>query len=222
MIKHLSFDVWKTLILPNPEFGKARLRLLAAELSMPVDKVEAVYRRLKDGYDTMAELTGAGASSSEIYDQFMAELGRPDYNWWSLRRGLEDLFAKYPPLVLPEVGESLRRAQAAGYTLSIGSNTNFIRGEVLNEVTLSQLGVEWAYQVYSDQVCKSKPHPAFWRVVTERALAHTDAKAHEIAHVGDNRTCDGGCVSAGMTYHYVSGPADLTRALEGIYEKAAA
>lgn len=221
-VRHVSFDVWKTLIEPNPEFGKARLRYLAAELSLPVEEVEAVYRRVKDGADRAAEVAGAGMSSAEVYDHFMQELGRPAYNWWELRQGLERLFAKYPPVVRPETVETLRKLQAAGLGLSIASNTNFIQGTCLHDVALGTWGVAWDFQVFSDQISRAKPHPRFWKVVTERAYTHVAAKPHEIVHVGDNRICDGGCRNHGIQFIHISGPADLPHALKGILDHAQA
>lgn len=220
--RHLSLDVWKTLILPNPEFGKARLRYLAAELSLPAAKVEAVYREIKDGADDAAETVGLGMASAEVYDLFMRRLGRPGSNWWDLRLGMERLFAKYPPIVLPEVVTALRRVQAHGIGLSIGSNTNFIRGECLHDVTLGTWGIAWDFQVFSDQISSAKPHAFFWKVVTERALAHTGAAPHEILHIGDNRTCDGGCVAAGLQFAHVNGPEDVAPLLESVLDLAQA
>lgn len=212
-VRHISLDVWNTLIVSNPKFGPARMRFLAAELSMPLEEVEKVYRRCKDGADHAAETQGAGASSAEVFDHFVQELGRPEYNWWSLRQGMERLFAKYPPLIPDESIQALRAVQAAGLSLSIGSNTNFIRGEVLHDVALSQWGVTWEFQVFSDQISRSKPHPFFWKVVKERALTHVGAKAGEILHIGDHKICDGGCQNHGIQFAHIKGPADLAQAL---------
>lgn len=215
-IRHVSFDVWKTLIEPNPEYAKARLRMLTAELSQPADKVEQAYRRVKDGADHDAESAGIGRSTAEVYDELMQQLGVPDYNWLSLRRQADQLFVKHPPIVRPDVIEALRALQERGVTLSIGSNTNFTGGHVLHEAALGQWGVEWAFQVFSDQVVCAKPHAHFWRIITERARAHVDVEPSAILHIGDNKICDGGCVSAGIHYQHVRGPEDVASVLGSI------
>jgi hypothetical protein len=53
-IRHISLDVWKTLIEPNPAFADARNRFLVAELSLPLTTIVPVYRAVKDGADRMA------------------------------------------------------------------------------------------------------------------------------------------------------------------------
>lgn len=217
MIRHVSLDFWNTLAHGNPLFAAARKEFLAQHTGLPLEEVEAVYRRLKDGADQNAERAGIGLSSVATYEQFMSEIGRPDDNWWSLREGLERLFRKYPPLVPDAVPKALRRLQARGIGLSIASNTNFVRGFCLNNTTLRPWGLDWAFQVFSDEVSCSKPHPHFWRVVTVRALAHTDARPEEVLHIGDNKICDGGCVTARLQFAHVNSPADLAALLESIH-----
>lgn len=215
-IKHVSFDFWNTLAKGNKQFAEARKVFVADHLGLPLVDVEAVYRELKDGADREAEEHGIGLSSAQTYDRFMARLGRPCEDWTPLRNGMERLFREFPPIVLPENVEALQALQARGYTLSIGSNTNFIRGHTLNEVTISTLGVEWAYQVFSDEVQHSKPNDYFWKMVTDRAWIHTSTKPHEILHVGDNMICDGGCREADIQFAYVNGPAELAAVLKGV------
>lgn len=215
-IRHVSFDVWKTLIEPNPEFGKARLRFLAAELSLPSDTVEQVYRAIKDGADRAAEVAGVGATSVTLWQRLVGELGREHADWYELRKGMERLFHKHPPIVRRETIEALRLLQARGLGLSIASNTNFIRGECLHDVALGAWGVAWDFQVFSDELGYAKPHPRFWKRVKEQSFMKTAAKPHEVLHVGDNRICDGGCTSAQLQFAHIKGPADVPAVLEGI------
>jgi FMN phosphatase YigB (HAD superfamily) len=140
----------------------------------------------------------------------------PHVDWWTIRQGMQRLFGKYPPIVRPEVVEALRRAQARGLGLSIGSNTNFIQGETLHDVVLGTWGVAWDFQVFSDQIGRAKPDTFFWKVVTERAIAHIGAEPAEILHIGDNPVCDGGCVSAGIQFALVRSPQDIPALLEQI------
>jgi putative hydrolase of the HAD superfamily len=215
-IRHVSLDVWKTLIEPNPEFAKARTRYLVAELSLPEVKVLGAYRMVKDEADRLAEAYGLGLRSDQAYDRLLRVLNRSTADWWTLRAGLERLFAKYPPIVLPEVVEALRIAQARGFGLSIGSNTNFIRGEALGDIVLRNWGVAWDFEVFSDQIGRSKPADFFWKVVSERALAHTGAEPAEVLHVGDNPICDGGCRKAGIQFALIRGPQDIPALLESL------
>jgi FMN phosphatase YigB (HAD superfamily) len=214
-VRHLSLDVWDTLIAPNPEFSEARDRYLSKALAMPVEAVRQAYRAVKDESDRAAEVAGAGASSEVIYNRFAEAIGRPDLNWWPIRQGLERLLAKYPPKVLPETIEALRHAQGRGLGLSIASNTNFLRGEALNDVVLGTWGVAWDFQTFSDQISRAKPHPRFWKVVTERAWALTGAKPQEILHIGDHKVCDAGCRNHGLQFKHVRNLHDTVSAIEG-------
>lgn len=222
MIKHVSFDVWNTLIVSHPEFGAARRRLIADHFDLPLVDVEAVYRRVKDGSDLAAEATGAGMSSAEVYEHFMSELGMPEANWYDLRDKIEKLFIKFAPVVPPAAASAIRQLTRFGINVSIGSNTNFIRGSCLTEASLDAVGVDWSFKTFSDEIGVSKPHPYFWKVIQERALAHSDAEAHEILHVGDHMICDAGCRDHGINFEHVNSPADIARVLEGVYESAAA
>jgi FMN phosphatase YigB (HAD superfamily) len=215
-IRLISLDVWKTLIEPNPEFTHARNRFLVAELSLPLTTIVPAYRAVKDGADRMAELDGIGLRSREVYDLLLEKLMVPHVDWWAIRQGMQRLFAKYPPIVRPDVVEALRAAQARRLGLSIGSNTNFISGEALHDIVLGTWGVAWDFQVFSDQIGRAKPDAFFWKTVTERAIAHLGVEPAEILHIGDNPICDGGCVKAGIQFSLVRGPQDVPALLEQI------
>ena len=216
VITHISLDFWKTLVTANPAYGAARDAFLMEQLRLPRETVREVYRRLKDGADAAAELEGKGLTSFDTYEQFMIEMDRAGQDWWPVRKGLERLFYEHPPTVPKETIAALRRLQADGVGLSIASNTNFIRGEVLHEAVLNTWGVVWDFQVFSDQIACSKPHEHFWRVVKERAAAHTGAKPENILHIGDNKICDGGCVDHGINFAYVPNPEGLAAILNGV------
>lgn len=215
-VSHVSLDFWNTLVTANPAYGAARDAFLAQHFNLPDVKVREVYRRLKDNADAAAELEGIGLNSADTYEQFMTAMGRPGQDWFGVRRGLERLFYEHPPLVPEATVVALRRLQVAGIGLSIGSNTNFVRGAVLDDAILSRWGVIWDFQVFSDQIGCSKPHDHFWRVVTERAIAHTGAAPDNILHIGDNKICDGGCVDHGIQFAYTPNPQGLAAILDGV------
>lgn len=213
VIKHVSFDVWNTLISANPDFAKARTDFLSAYLQVPATKVNEVYRKLKDWSDRRAESHGESQSSESLYKALLFNLDRQDMDWKPVQLGLELAFANHPPTFLPETRQVLKAIQDKGLTLSIGSNTNFIRGAVLRDVVLDGLGVDWDYWVFSDEQNVSKPHERFWRTV----WGYADENAHwpsEVLHVGDNLICDGGCQKYGIQFQHVNGPAELARVLE--------
>lgn len=215
-MKVVSLDVWNTLIHANPEFSRERNRYLVAELSLPIDTINSVYREVKDTADSMAEETGECISNMAIYKRFLSLLGRQHYNWLKLRRGLERVFVKYPPYVPPETIVTLRMLQEQGMALSIASNTNFIRGEALYNIVLNTWGIDWKFSVFSDQLLQAKPHPRFWNIVVKRAKTYVGAKPWEILHIGDNKVCDGACSNANIQFQHIKRPTELVRVLERV------
>jgi FMN phosphatase YigB (HAD superfamily) len=215
-LKVVSLDVWNTLIRANPNFAWARTRYLSTELSLPVNIINAAYREIKDTADRVAENKGECVSNMTIYKSFLSLLGRHHYNWLKLRRGLERIFAKYPPYAMPETIETLRDLQTRGIALSIASNTNFIRGDALYNIVLKTWEIDWKFLVFSDQLLQAKPHPRFWNIVTRRAKKFAGAKPWEILHIGDNKICDGACLIANIKFQHINGPIDLVQVLEGI------
>ena len=215
-MKVISLDVWNTLIRANPEFSIERNLYLAAELSLSIDTINAVYREVKDSADRMAEKSGECISSMAIYKRFLLLLGRQHYSWLRLRRGLERVFATYPPYVLPETIAALQWLQKQGIALSIASNTNFIRGEALYRIVLNTWGIDWKFFVFSDQLLQAKPHPHFWNIVVKRAKTYVGAKPWEILHIGDNKICDGACSTANIQFQHIKKPTELVRVLERV------
>lgn len=213
--KLISLDVWNTIISPNPAYAAARDDLFRT-LPVDFDVIKAVYRDHKDGADRAAEAHGEGLSSEATYQKFALALdpsGALDPS--ILRSGLERAFIRNPPLIRDDVVEALEAVHAAGVLLSIGSNTNFIRGRILGAARLERICVPWEFQVFSDDHAVSKPHPEFWRLVKAKAAARGVAPA-DIVHVGDNKICDGGCADHGIRFAYTPNPEGLAPLLKGL------
>lgn len=213
--KLISLDVWNTIISANPAYAAARDELFRT-LPFDFESIKAVYRDHKDGADRAAEERGEGLSSEATYEKFALALdpsGRLDPS--TLRQGLERAFIRNPPLIRDDVVEALEAVHAAGVHLSIGSNTNFIRGRILGAARLERICVPWAFQVFSDDHAVSKPHPEFWDLVKAKA-AKLDIDPSDIVHVGDNKICDGGCVDHGIRFAYTPNPEGLAPLLKGL------
>lgn len=215
-MKVVSLDVWNTLIRANPNFAWARNRFLSTELSLPVNIINAAYRKIKDTADSVAESKGECVSNMTIYKSFLSLLGMQHYNWLKLRQGLERVFAKYPPQILPEAIETLHCLQEQGVALSIASNTNFIRGDALYNIVLNTWEIDWKFLVFSDQLMQAKPHPRFWNIVARRAKKFAGAKPWEILHIGDNKICDGACSIANIQFQHIESPTELVQVLERV------
>jgi FMN phosphatase YigB (HAD superfamily) len=213
--KLISLDVWNTLISPNPAYAAARDAVLG-QLPFDLERTKAIYRDHKDGADRAAEERGEGLSAEATYKKFALAVDptgdiQPDVLRWMM----EEAFIANPPLIEPQVIQALRLAHAKGVKLSIGSNTNFIRGRILDRAALKRFEVPWAFQVFSDVHGVSKPHPEFWQAVRTRA-GYLDIAPEEIVHVGDNMICDGGSEAHGIAFRYTPNPAGLPAVIESL------
>lgn len=217
MIKLISLDVWNTLLTSQPAYAEARDRLFEAEFDRPVAEVRAIYRALKDGADRAAESHGEGLSSEDVYRRFHTALDLdPSYDWRRLRQGLEDAFEAYPPIMPDTVAGVLDSALEGGYRLSIASNTNFIRGEVLLRAVLRPIGhPAFDFTLFSDEIEFSKPHDQFWNLLKFEARDRGIAPA-EIIHVGDNPICDGACIAHGIQHAFTANPTETASVIHRI------
>jgi putative hydrolase of the HAD superfamily len=214
MIQHISFDVWNTIVKPNPEFAKYRTKFVAIALTLDEDFVKSAYTSVKSFVDGCAEKSdGAAFTTPEIYTQLFYKLGIKVSASLAdeIRLTINELFKRYPPVIVDCVPNLFTWLREQGYTISIGSNSNFISGAVMHPFLEAQLG-PLLYGVYSDLIVVAKPSIRFFDHVYEGVLLHHHDvldRAH-ILHVGDNPVCDvQGAHSAGMHGLLINGPGML-------------
>lgn len=200
-IRHVSFDLWMTLVRSHPSFKTKRAALFRSFFSLDAyapEKVEAVFRETDVLINNMNEITGRNVHTFEMYLLCLHLLGidirsvHPDKleEFYSLS---EALFFQYPPLHLYEdITQLLTALQAQGITTSLLSNTGFIQGRTLRKL---MAGWGWdalfAFQLYSDETGYSKPDvQMFSRLLENAASLHTGLVPAQIWHLGDNQVAD--------------------------------
>jgi putative hydrolase of the HAD superfamily len=214
MIAHVSFDVWNTLIKPNPEFSLNRTTLIALALNLDTDYVKRAYTHVKHVVDTIAETTGEAFSTPEVYQLFFRACGVSVSGRLAdeIRLAVDELFNRFPPTIVDSVYQTLNELQSREITVSIASNSNFISGHVMHPWLQSQLGERFLFNRYSDVIGTAKPSIKFFDSVYEGVMIHHPdlLDRSNILHVGDNPTCDGyGAVNAGMHSVLVPSPDQL-------------
>jgi putative hydrolase of the HAD superfamily len=220
-IRHISFDVWGTLISANPEYAEMRNTYLAMVLGLTNKTVRQVYTQVKTEVDQEAELEGTGPSTPQVlkrlYDQFGDYIGPNDRaSMFEVHAGIRALFRRYPPIVLPEIKKMIGELKRAGYNVSIASNTNFISGATMQDVLFDKWPTQFDFALYSDAFGHSKPSSAFFNaiLVNARSRAQANIAPALVMHVGDNQICDvGGATKASMRPMYVKDPADTVKLL---------
>jgi putative hydrolase of the HAD superfamily len=196
LIKHISFDLWLTLIKSHPDFKQRRAEFISREynpLGYSVNTIMDVVQRTDKVCDRLNEITGRKVSTELMYRRILVDLFN---DFASINEGLllsiklevNRLFMNYPPPLLNEsILPMLQYLKNEGYSLNISSNTGYIEGSTM-EATLKNIGI-WEYFnfcIFSDQIGLSKPSVDFYDKVLERS----GCKKEEILHVGDNYKAD--------------------------------
>lgn len=213
---HFSLDVWNTIIVPNKTYAQKRNELIAGLLGMNESVVSSIYTSVKRRLDTKAEIFGIGLDSFNVYKELSCAFHRVNscLSFWQiekalsgLREDLEELFLENPPHVPDVTVSTVCELQSVGHTFSVASNTNFIRGVVI-EKFLSFMGLDFKFCIFSDIECVSKPDPAFWQIVIDNAPIST-----RYVHIGDNSICDVPTVRE-MEHHIITHPDMLSNTLK--------
>lgn len=207
MIKQVSFDVWNTLVKPNPQYATLRTEALAKLVGVDFDTAKKAYTATKRQVDHAAEACGIGLSTNEVYLLLMANVGVAVVNQHhqaiTFRCTVERLFSEHPPLVTDAAKTLVAWLKQQDMIVNIASNSNFISGNVMHPFLKKELG-ELDFGVYSDIIEASKPSQAFFDGVRQHSGLRRE---HLILHVGDNIICDiAGAKKAGMMAAYVANP----------------
>ncbi len=223
MSKVLSLDFWGTIAVFNPKYSAARTALFARVLKLPEDEAHARYQYVKRKCDHQAEHFGTGVTPLVAIQRVLegAKVS-PDNHPVAILEMLEDLVRKHPPLLHPGIAGCLMELQTyLGWTVGVASNTNFIRGGLVEEIFHKDL--RWDFTVYSDEIGVSKPDPAFFHSVVRGARQAKQTRgifASDVLHIGDNSTCDvRGAQRIGMQAELTKSPEQTVAILDRIIQK---
>lgn len=208
-IRHVSLDLWLTLIRSNPAFKPARTRCFMKHfgISRPIQRGHEAFQQFDRLFNAVNESTGQNLTRNQMLYIILAHLGKdveaiPISMLEHFYQECDDLFFKHKPqLTDPGNVATLHAMREAGITLSILSNTGFILGASLRKM-MPLLGLEncFDFQLYSDELGSSKPSLHAFAEVYRQAAEIRPLEKLEILHVGDNRKADyNGARSAGMS-----------------------
>lgn len=210
-IKHISFDVWNTLITANPEYTSARSAAIATIAGITKEQAEEAYTTVKKKLDTEAEELCCG-DVNHAWDTLGLHLGISEEKTRQMQRLCEDLFRVMPPMLNMDLVDQLMYL-SVDYEMSIKSNTNFISGKLLSEVVGFDRMPWWSFTHFSDDLYMCKPD-IFFFLQTLICSRLDDIATDEVLHVGDNKIFDGKCVDYGFNFCHIKNPQDLLEKLE--------
>ncbi len=196
MIKHISFDLWLTLIKSHTEFKEHRAKFLRKEFNpfgYSAKKIMEIVQSVDKVSDRLNEINGKKVPTEWMYRRILQKLGYDpncvtDDVYTGIKLKVNELFMKYPPDFLNESIQSmLHSLKKEGYTLNISSNTGFIEGTTI-VATLKNLNIfeYFDFCIFSDEIGLSKPSPGFF----EKVFEPTGLEKWEVLHVGDNLKAD--------------------------------
>ncbi|MEN9918570.1 MAG: hypothetical protein RL662_1006 [Bacteroidota bacterium] len=196
MIKHISFDLWLTLIKSHPQFKQKRAELIAQTFGIKHIEpaaIEQFIRSVDKVIDRYNMISGKKLAANNMYCRILQSVV-PNSRTVSiddaiaLRQQSDKLFMQYPPLFVNDnIPQLLTQLKSEGYSINLSSNTGFIEGQILR-TTLSNLGIGsyFDFLVFSDEINASKPSSLFFEHVHQQ----TSCSKSEILHIGDNPQAD--------------------------------
>lgn len=208
---HLSFDLWLTLIKSNPEFKQKRNLLFKEffEIEHGIDKVNEVVRYYDVLCNSINEKTGSNIDTYEIYYLILSSLNvdleKNDTNrLLEFYKQTEELFLNYKPvLIYADIQKVFKEVTNQDKSISILSNTAFIRGRVLRKLLeYYDLAEYFKFQIYSDEVGFSKPNMAIFQLVFDEVNKYKKIDKKDVLHIGDNSIADyNGAIQFGFNAH---------------------
>lgn len=206
--RHISLDLWLTLIKSDPAFKLERNDLLKNHFGIRYDEQQIgdCVRRYDILFNTINEKTGKNIDSTEMWWVILESLGVDVADTTvacmeEFEKKAEDLFFHYPPSLLdkntPAILSMLRQQDIS---LSVLSNTAFIKGKLLRKLlNMLRIADYFDFQLYSDELGFSKPDRQIFHELYTQACAIRPVNASEILHIGDNPLADvRGAIDYGM------------------------
>lgn len=195
MIKHISFDLWLTLIRSHPEFKLRRAQLIIDMfgINSQAETIDSFVRSVDKVFDRYNMISGQKLSANKMYAKILQKIDSKTKNAnieaaIELRQKSDELFLEYCPIfVNDQIPDMLYQLKTDGYTINLSSNTGFIEGSIIRSA-LEQLGIidSFDFLIFSDEINASKPSSLFFQTVFDNLDLHKD----EILHIGDNPKAD--------------------------------
>lgn len=201
--QHYSFDLWLTLIRSNPAFKAERTKYFHQHLNAgkkTVEEIASVFRQVDLMCNSINEKTGGNIDAEEMYLMVISKIhdyhiSLCDIDIHGLYTTMEQLLMTHLPVVYCEntAGVLQHLKQQEGTTISLLSNTGFIKGNTLRKV-LHQLGLDQYldFQFYSDEEGMSKPNKELYQRMINKIHHHRghNLELSKIIHIGDNAHAD--------------------------------
>jgi FMN phosphatase YigB (HAD superfamily) len=195
LIKHISFDFWRTLAVSNPKFSELRLIYLQKNYlkHLHLTTIEEIIEKVGEEVDEINMNDGVSLPPSTMYSMVFNKLDQP-INRASLKKIIEDIdniFLDNPPkLFSKEIPKILDELKTNNFSMNISSNTAYIKGNMLGKaMKLLKIHDYFNFYIFSDEINHSKPSPHFFKSVIDNC-SNFGISSEQIIHVGDSYRAD--------------------------------
>lgn len=211
--KHISFDLWLTLIKSNPNYKLKRNLLFKDffELEQDIETVSQKVRYYDNVCNSINEKTGKNIDAEEIYLLILSSLG---FDMNKMNRKMLDefyeesekiFFDNEPVFINSDTYKIFNDLKNEGITMNILSNTGFVKGKTLR-LFLDENNLDgfFDFQIYSDECNYSKPNVEIFNLVYDKIELKNKTLKSQVLHIGDNLTadCEGAKAFGFSTLHF--------------------
>lgn len=212
MIKHISLDLWNTLLISNPNFSVERVKYFSKNYLSNInnDIISKEIENIGIETDLINMSEGISIPSEKMYSKLLFKQQNIILDESDLKiiySDLELIFLKNLPFIMYNIDalkECFENLLSRGYSLNISSNTAFIKGKTLiNVLEKLELKQYFSFFIFSDEINFSKPSKKFF----EKLLNNCEKlkiNKENIIHIGDSIEADiNGANQCEIKSHYV-------------------
>ena len=197
MIKHISLDLWNTLLVSNNKFSIDRINyfhnnyFINHDKSLINEKIETIGEKT----DMINMSEGISLESEKMYNELLSQENIIVDNI-ELSKIYNDLEIKFlnniPELMYDfnKINSCFKNLRSNGFTLNISSNTAFIKGNTLIKI-LKKINIYkyFDFFIFSDEIQCSKPSEKFFNHLINKC-SNLNLNKENILHVGDSLEAD--------------------------------
>jgi len=211
MIKHISLDLWNTLLISNPNFSIERVKYFSNNFLRNIKK-DLISKEIEDigiESDLINMSEGISIPSEKMYSKLLSKhnIILDEGQLKKIYSDLELIFLKNLPSVMYKkdvLKKCFENLLSKDYSLNISSNTAYIKGKTLiNVLEKFELKQYFKFFIFSDEINYSKPSINFFEKLLKNCEKQKINKEN-IIHIGDSIEADiKGANQCEIKSHYV-------------------
>lgn len=190
-IKHVSFDIWNTLLRSNPFFHEERAKYFQqiSPNNLRINEIHTIVKDVGHYCDRIEIADDVLFTPRQRLLMIMSKLGIESDELLVEHFNQVDALAKFHlPIVIDEsIREKLLKLQSTGIGLSLTSNTGNLGGNIMRQL-LDRVDMfkQFSFAVFSDEIGGCKPHARIFN----KLISGAGVCPEEILHVGDSYDAD--------------------------------